>query len=322
MVVTRFIFLVLFVSVQVPFALADPNQKDRKNVLMIAGARSHGYGAHEHFAGLKVLEPLVASEDVEVTVVRGWPEDDALVTSADSIVIYCDGGRRHLAIPHMKRLQEKLREGCGFACLHYGVETTKGPVGDQFIEMLGGHFETDWSVNPHWNAKFLSFPDHPITNGLAPFEINDEWYFHLRFKDSPHITPILAAIAPPETMRRPDGHHSGNPEARKSVAGGEPQTLAWTYTRPDNGRAFGFTGGHYHWNWASDPIRTIVARAIRWTAKVDLKVGEGKVTYRQLLRNQDYEMPKGFQSEETISKFRIPHSTSSNKASIGDERNQ
>ena len=32
------------------------------------------------------------------------------------------------------------------------------------------------------------------------------------------VVAILTAIAPPTTMERPDGHHSGNPAVRKAVA--------------------------------------------------------------------------------------------------------
>jgi hypothetical protein len=47
---------------------------EKNNILLIAGKPSHGYGSHEHYAGLKVLEEsLNASGDsVAVTVVRGW----------------------------------------------------------------------------------------------------------------------------------------------------------------------------------------------------------------------------------------------------------
>jgi len=40
----------------------------------------------------------------------------------------------------------------------------------------------NWSVNPHWTAKYEKFPDHPISRGVKPFEINDEWYYHMRFR--------------------------------------------------------------------------------------------------------------------------------------------
>jgi len=284
---------------------------EKKQILMIAGPPSHGFGSHEHYAGLKVLEEaLLASTDaVEVKVVRGWPEDASLIDAADSIVIYSDGGGKHVAMPHRDQLRKKLATGCGFVCIHYAVEMLPDESGEDWLDFLGGHFEIHWSVNPHWVADFKSLPEHPVTRGVKPFAANDEWYFHLRFRDE-GVTPILAAVAPAETMVRPDGHHSGNPAVRKSVAAGEMQTVAWTYDRPGGGRSFGFTGGHFHWNWGNDDMRRLLTNAIRWTAGEEIEprgssLGEQSVGMPQLLINQDYERPEKFSEEQTAEQFNL-----------------
>ena len=280
-----------------------------RNVLMIAGKRSHGYGAHEHYAGLKIIEEALADEDTHVDVVRGWPKDDALIAEADSIVLYCDGGKRHLAIAQLDRLEQKLGEGCGLVCMHYAVETVPGEIGDRFRALLGGHFELNYSVNPHWTASFTTLPDHPITHGVNPFQAKDEWYFHLQFESDGNVTPILSAVAPPETMIRADGPHQGNPDVRKAVAAGEPQTVAWAYERPGGGRSFGFTGGHYHWNWGNQDILRLVTNAIRWTAEQSIPSDgsplEDAVNFDVLLKNQDFDQPKKFNANETKATFRI-----------------
>ncbi len=292
-------------------------QDANKNVLMIAGSPSHGYGAHEHYAGLKILEEAIESstDKVDVTVIKGWPEDAAMIDQADSIVIYSDGGGGHPAIKHLDQLKAKVAKGCGFVCLHYAVEMVPGPPGDAMVDMLGGHFEINWSVNPHWVGEFKSLPDHPITNGVKPFATNDEWYFHMRFKESDKVIPILASVAPEETMRRPDGPHSGNPTVRKSVAAGEKQTVAWAYERPDGGRSFGFTGGHFHWNWGNDDVRRLVTNAIRWSAGDSVpesgsSLGEA-VSVDVLLENQDYPKPKEFDANKTKQEFNLQSSTKS-----------
>ena len=279
-------------------------------ILMIAGPPSHGYGAHEHYAGLKVLEEAVESsaDDVQATVVRGWPEDNAVIDRADSIVLFCDGGGGHLAMNRRDVLRERLADGCGFACIHYAVEMVPGEPGQDWLDFLGGHFEINWSVNPHWVADFKTLPDHPITRGVEPFSALDEWYFHLRFKETDRITPILTAVAPESTMRRQDGHHSGNPHVRKSVARGDSQTVAWAYERPDGGRSFGFTGGHFHWNWANESIRRLVANAIRWTAGDTIEPGGSSLRQAdmpRLLKNQDYEPPQSFSPESTAERFDV-----------------
>jgi hypothetical protein len=43
--------------------------------------------------------------------------------------------------------------------------------------------------------------------------------------------------------------------------------VAWAVERPDGGRGFGFTGGHFHVNWGDSYFRTLILNALVWTAK-------------------------------------------------------
>ena len=113
----------------------------------------------------------------------GWPEDASAFDGVDCVVMYGDGGRGHMVMRHLDEMDALAKKGIGIVCLHYGVEVPKGPAGEKFLEWIGGYFETDWSVNPHWTANFSSLPDHPITRGVKPFAINDEWYYHMRFPE-------------------------------------------------------------------------------------------------------------------------------------------
>ena len=57
-----------------------------------------------------------------------------------------------------------------------------------------------------------------MTRGLVPFTIEDEWYYHMRFRpDLEGVTPLLSAVPPNETRQGPDGPFSGNPTVRASV---------------------------------------------------------------------------------------------------------
>jgi len=179
--------------------------------------------------------------------------------------------------------------------VHYGVEYPKEAAGAEMLDWMGGYFEMHWSVNPHWDAEFTKYPDHPISNGLKPYTIRDEWYFHMRFADESKgkLTHILTAIAPESTMSRPDGPHSGNPDVRKAVAAKIPQTTGWAFERKDGGRGFGFTGGHFHANWGDENQRKVLLNAILWTAKAEVpKDGVASVvTEEDLEKNQDYPKP-------------------------------
>ncbi|MEQ8784688.1 MAG: NPCBM/NEW2 domain-containing protein [Pirellulaceae bacterium] len=289
----------------------------KKKIAFMAGAKSHGYGSHEHYAGCVLLAKAIQNNvpGVETVVYRdGWPEDPKAFDDADCIVMYCDGGGRHPVNDHLEQVDRLAKRGVGVVCIHYGVEVPKGPSGEKFLDWIGGYFEPFWSVNPHWTAEFDKFPEHPITRGVEPFSINDEWYYHMRFRDGMKgVTPILTDLPSDSTLSRPDGAHSGNPDVRKAIANKEPQHVAWAMEREDGGRGFGFTGGHFHWNWGDPNFRKLVLNAILWTAKAEVPQGgveDKPVTIEQLEENQDYEQPQNFNPEEIKKRLNLQGATS------------
>ncbi len=265
-----------------------------KSIVLVAGVPSHGKGEHEFRAGAILLaDALNHIPGIKATVAsNGWPADPSILKTANAILLFADGGDGHPAIQpdRLKLLDELAAKGVGIGAAHYGVEVPKGDPGDAMLRWTGGYFETFWSVNPHWTATFTSLPNHPITRGVKPFSINDEWYFHMRFvPNMKGVTPILSAVAPAETMQRGDGPHSGNPAVRDSVKKGEPQVLMWAYDRPGGGRGFGFTGGHFHKNWSDENFRKVVLNALVWIAHGDIPSNgiPSAVGSDQLARNLD-----------------------------------
>ena len=272
--------------------------KTRK-VVFIAGHGSHSRGAHEHWAGLLLLKKCLANvPDLEISLHYLWPKDPSVLQDADAIVIYADGGAGHPALQgdHLKQLAAAIARGAGFGCIHYAVEVPKNHGGKEFLDWLGGYFETYWSVNPFWEAQFKSFPDHPVARGLKPFKILDEWYYHMRFQPGMKgVTPILSALPPPSTLKRRDGPHENNPYVRKEVLEQKkPQHVMWVYERPDGGRGFGFTGGHSHKNWAEDNFRKAVLNAILWIAHMDVPPNgvASKVTEKDIEETLNAPIPK------------------------------
>ena len=272
--------------------------EDKKKVVFLAGRPSHGHGAHEHRAGCMLLARLlnesVGDKIHAVTYHYGWPSDPTALQNADSIIIFCDGGKGHLAKPHLNDLEPYMKAGVGLGCIHYGVEIPKGDEGgDHFLRWIGGFFETDWSVNPHWTADFKTFPEHPVANGLEPFSAKDEWYYHMRLNadGKSKVTSILKTLPPEETLKRKDGLHSGNPHVRAAVLERkEEQTVCWVVERPDGGRGFGFTGAHFHANWAIDSFRKTVLNCVTWISQVEVPengVPSATPTKEELEANQD-----------------------------------
>jgi putative membrane-bound dehydrogenase-like protein len=292
-------------------------QSPSKKVVFIAGKPSHGYGAHEHNAGCQLLcrelqlAMPTAFGNCEVHL-NGWPDASYSFDGTDCIVMYCDGGVKHMANEHLAQIDALAKKGVGIVCIHYGVEVPKGESGEKFLDWIGGYFEPHWSVNPHWDGKFEKFPDHPISRGVQPFEINDEWYYHMRFRDGMQgVTPILVALPPASSLSRPDGPHSGNPAVRKAVLEDKtPQVMAWAAERPGGGRGFGFTGGHDHWNWSDPNFRKVVLNAIVWCAHGEVPangVESPAVTLKQLEANMDPKnKPANFDREKLREKFKLP----------------
>lgn len=246
-----------------------------KTLLLIAAPPGHGSGEHEHNAGLLLLQKCLAPvAGLRVVVSRnGWPADEAALTSADAVVVFCDGDGGNLAFQgkHPQQLAALARRGAGLGFIHWATQPPEGKSREDLHAWIGGSYDPNWSVNPFWEADFTKLPSHPVTRGVVPFKLRDEWYFHLRFvEELKGVTPILQAVAPAETMSRPDGPHSGNPAARESVKRGDPQTVMWVCERPDGGRGFGFTGGHYHANWGNDNYRKVVLNALTWIARVEV----------------------------------------------------
>ncbi len=265
---------------------ADPIER---KVVLLAGRASHGRGEHEFKAGCEVLAAALAQVPgfKAVVVTNGWPQDNAVFEGARAVVMYADGGNGHPAIAkdRLALLDGLAAKGVGIAALHYGVEVPKGDPGEAMLRWTGGYFETFWSVNPTWTARFQSLPNHPVTRGVAPFEVNDEWYYHMRFvPDMKGVTPILAVVPPQATLQRPDGPHSGNPAVRAAVARGEAQVLMWVYERPGGGRGMGFTGGHFHRNWSHEGFRKAVVNGLAWIAGADVPASgwDSRLTPAQL----------------------------------------
>ena len=112
------------------------------------------------------------------------------------------------------------------------------------------------------------------------------------------VTPILSAMPGPDTLKRGDGAHSGNPHVRAAVLERkEAQHVAWVSEPATEGagRGFGFTGAHFHRNWADDNFRKTGLNAVAWIA--GLEVPEGGVpsetpSQEELHENMDYPRKK------------------------------
>jgi hypothetical protein len=246
-----------------------------RRIVFIASKADHGpRGNHEFFAGslylarrINAVYPrayaVVYSEDQ-------WPSD---LSKADAVIVLLNHGGRAATDPNIKAA---IARGAGFMAIHFGVEVNKGEEGKNYLDWMGGYFETFWSVNPWWTPSLKINSKHPTGRGVKPFAVRDEWYYHMRFRDGMKgVTPIVSAVPPVDSI-----HFQGTPTERggnaavlQAVEAKELQHLAWAYTRPKGGRGFGFTGFHDYYNLTNDGFRTILLNGVAWVAGLDVPVG-------------------------------------------------
>ena len=274
----------------IPAPAAD--EKPKKLVL-IAGTPSHGPGDHEFNAGVLLLDKcLKGVAGLETVVFRnGYSKDDSALDTADGILCYADGGGGHPLVRENRlvRFGKLMAKGVGLMCAHYGVEVLKDLGGAEFLEWIGGYYENMYSCNPMWRPEFNEFPQHPICNGIKPFAVRDEWYFNMRFRDEMKgVSPILVA-KPSDAVRDGPYVYPRGPYKHIQENKGRAEAMMWAAERPDGGRGVGFTGGHFHRNWANDDFRKVVLNALLWICKVEVpKDGVvSEVTEAEMAANLD-----------------------------------
>jgi type 1 glutamine amidotransferase len=244
-----------------------------KTALFIAGTKSHGPGHHEYERGLRLLaraldsSPNVRGLKTEIAT-DGWPLDETVLDRAATIILFCDGSDRDeqahplLRGERLARIDSLMRKGVGLVAIHYTVFVPLERGGGRFLEWIGGFFDYESGDTPNrWHSRISTqttrpvpaTPGHPICRGLAPFDLTEEYYHNIRFRDAdPLPVPILKTPITGEA---------------------EDQIVAWAVERTDGGRGFGFTGGHFHANWGVENFRRMVLNAIVWTARMEVPAG-------------------------------------------------
>ncbi|MCC9654732.1 ThuA domain-containing protein [Rhodopirellula halodulae] len=298
--------LALLASLLVPNISTAESQK----LVLVAGKPSHPPRMHEFNAGVQLLaKSLQDVEDLDVEVVlNGWPTDESVFEDADAVVFYMDGGGRHEIVQEegrrLKIIDQWAKQGVGLGFMHYGVEVVADQAGEEMMRWIGGHYENAFSCNPIWEPSFTVFPDHPVTQGVKPFQINDEWYFNMRFLsgsagneaetvDGMKFQPILLA-KPSDDVRDGPYVYPRGPYDHIQASKGRAEAMMWVVERTDGGRGFGFTGGHFHDNWGNDDYRKVVLNTLVWTAKGDVPSNgiESTVTQDELDLNLDPKKPR------------------------------
>jgi type 1 glutamine amidotransferase len=261
-----------------PFgALCANPEKPRHKIVLIAGKKSHGpigNGIHDYGWSVRLLKVMLDNSNIKERIkveyhLDGWPRDPKTLDDVDSIMVISDGrdGDKFEEAPFLASKERVeyfdtlMKKGCGFITFHF---STFAPnlYGEKVLNWSGGYFQWEtegkrqrYSAITTVEADVkLGSPDHPVSRGLQPFKMREEFYYNIRFKPKDEsLKPIL--IVPALKGREPDGN-----------------IVAWAREREGGGRGFGTSCGHFYDNWKNDTFRTMILNAIAWTAKVDVPI--------------------------------------------------
>jgi hypothetical protein len=293
----RFLLSTLLISASAVIHAAD------RKLVMIAGPVSHPPLMHEFRAGSMLLQKRLEGVPglKTVLITNGWPtkivegkrvDDNAVFEGADAIFIYSDGGGNHLAVrpERLELLRGLMKKGVSLGLAHYAVEVLADKGGPEWKEWIGGYYENSFSCNPIWDADYKTLPVHAITRGVKPFKTKDEWYFNMRFREGKAGVSDILVATPSDAVRDGPYVHPKGPYPHIQAAKGRPETMMWAVDRPDGGRGFGFTGGHFHLNWQNDDQRRLILNALVWLAKLEVPAGginSAPVSDFEIMQNLD-----------------------------------
>ena len=207
-------------------------------------------------AGVNLLAKLLShTPDLQTIVVKAdepWKEGPELIDGADGVLLFVgkapNGGN---SMRRDWRRCERLAARAADCRPCIGPSARRSSIHRRLRQTLR---RMSWRPRPEVQSPQRSREPvaggHPILNGIAPFEVEDEFYYALKFaKPAGSIKPLLQVSI--------DNEH---------------QTVAWSWERPDGGRSFGFSACHFHRNWELPQYRRLAAQAFcgRWAARSPL----------------------------------------------------
>jgi hypothetical protein len=234
-----------------PSVAADESPKKLKLLLIGQGPDGHPKATHEYMAGVRIVQKLLRDVAHLETVVEqadgDWLEGPQRIRGAHGVFLFVSEGAKWIqdSPQRLDAFAQLASRGGGLTVWHWGMGTKSPESIDGFLRLFGGCHggpdrkyqvvETDLAV-----AR-----EQPLAAGLLGFRIHDEFYYRLKFVRAERgVQPVL-------TMK----------------IDGQDETVAWSWERPDGGRSFGFSGGHFHENWRRGEYRRLVAQAILWSLK-------------------------------------------------------
>jgi quercetin dioxygenase-like cupin family protein/type 1 glutamine amidotransferase len=275
--ISRAIRAALAVCILTPVAFSTAVAQSRPTIVLIGGDKQ-GYPRTEHDYpdGILAIERLIkgspqlqAINPIVKSFPTGFPSDLSQIADADVILLYfgMDYSKMSQVLdnePRRAAVEKLMTKGAGLIALHQAStvpnESSLVPMADWLGAVRFGMADRGTEIA---QIQIAGAGKNPIANGLKPFELLDEYYPTLTFSKTDKVTPILSAKVHIQTQNN------------KAVFEEPPaeHVIAWAAERPNGGRSFAFTSGHYLLTWDQPQVRDMLLNAILWTAKRDVPPG-------------------------------------------------
>lgn len=242
--------LALLCLIAIPWSLrAD----EPRNVLLLAQKPDgHPVTTHEYVAGQQLLAKLLRDvPQIKLTIAHAdgdWSEGPATLEKADHCVLFVSEGAKWLnSNPARREAFRRLaaRKG-GLSVLHWGMGSKDAENIEPFVQLFGACHGGPDRKHKVVEAKCTPAADHPVTRGIQPFTLKEEFYYAL--KRDPENKDLKSLL----TARIDD----------------QDEMVAWSWERKDGGRSFGFSGLHFHANWKEPSYQKLVAQGVLWTTQI------------------------------------------------------
>ena len=214
-------------------------------VLFVGKSPDHPHGTHMYLHTCRMLARCIENNgEMEAVVSNGWPVDAKSLANVKTVVLYSTPGAEFLLDgPGAKQFQGLMKKGVGLVTLHWAssvFEKNLPRLGDQWGGYLGGFWVSNYGLSTDRSRLRQLVPEHPVCRGWKDYELRDEYY----------LKPVIKR---------------GTPLLQVNTRG-EDVVVGWTYERPDGGRSYGTTLGHFYSNFQIEAFRRTVVNAILWTA--------------------------------------------------------
>ena len=228
-------------------------EEAKTKILLISSKPDHPYLSHMYLQECCLLAKcLRQNPGVDAVVVFEWPESEKLISEADSIAMYSGPVSEYFLTDTdaVQQLEAHVSAGKGVVGLHWAtgaLHEFNQERGQLWLNSLGAIYnEGQSSVMMDYSKVMRLDKDHPVSQGWMDFLVFEEYYLNMRV--------VEGAV----------------PVVKVEIADGKECIVAWCYQRPDGGRSYANTLGHYHFNFSNPSFLKMYVNGILWTANYEI----------------------------------------------------